>query len=91
MPCTPAHAASWQGQPLRVDMASQSPRGSTARPRITASANMCVGHLRRLVAAASGLQPQNLRMFYQGGASHGAGLPHWLKDCVLVGDHVCHL
>ena len=66
MPSVPAHAASWQGPNLRVELAGQSPQGSAARLRIQAAANMCVGHLRRLVAAAGGLQPQNLRMFYQG-------------------------
>ena len=65
LPSLAVHVASWQGPPLRLDLAGHVVRG-LQRQRVHGHANMLVGQLRRRVAAAVGLQAQQTRLLSQG-------------------------
>ncbi|KAK9798582.1 hypothetical protein WJX73_003480 [Symbiochloris irregularis] len=66
MPARPAHAASFQGHTLRLEVQSQGKLPLGARSRLSTFNNAYVGQLRRQAAALLGTQPQHLRLLHGG-------------------------
>ena len=66
MPARPAHAASFQGHTLRLEVQSQGKLPLGARTRLVTHNNAYVGQLRRQAAALLGTQPQHLRLLHGG-------------------------
>lgn len=69
MPARPAHAASFQGLPLRMEVQAQMPAKGlhgSSRIRVQTFDNAYVGQLRRQIAAQLQTYPSNLRLLASG-------------------------
>ena len=66
MPDLPAHAASWRGPSLMLDLTGHVVHGQQQRRKLAVHSNMLVGQLRRLVAAKVDLPACKARLFFQG-------------------------
>ena len=74
MPLQAAHAASFQGHALRLEVQPQghAKLASTGRLRVNTFSNAYVGQLRRQIAALLGVPPGQLRLLHGGEPSPAA-------------------